>query len=66
MISLITDVRNTRSPAAIERIGAKPEGIRRAHFPAADGTVRDSALYSIVSAEWPEVWARLEALSRRR
>jgi RimJ/RimL family protein N-acetyltransferase len=66
-VSLITDVRNARSCAAIERIGATREGMRRAHFPAADGTLRDSALYSIIAAEWPDVRARLdEMLSRCR
>lgn len=58
-ISLITDARNARSRAAIERIGARFEGVRRAHFPAADGTIRDSATYSLLLAEWPEVKALL-------
>ncbi|MER7760522.1 GNAT family protein [Streptomyces sp. NPDC097619] len=58
-ISLHADARNTRSRAAIEGIGAVHEGIRRAHFLAADGGVRDSALYSITRADWPDVRARL-------
>jgi N-acetyltransferase len=61
-VSLITDVRNVRSRAAIERIGATFEGVRRAHFPAPDGTLRDSALYSIVAGEWPGVRARLDRM----
>jgi RimJ/RimL family protein N-acetyltransferase len=60
-VSLKTDVRNTRSRAAISALGAQFEGIRRAHFPAADGGVRDSALFSIVRAEWPQAKANLEA-----
>jgi RimJ/RimL family protein N-acetyltransferase len=58
-ITLKTDARNTRSRAAIERIGAHFEGIRRAHQLASDGTVRDSAYYSILRAEWPGVRDRL-------
>ncbi|MFH8491025.1 GNAT family N-acetyltransferase [Streptomyces longisporoflavus] len=54
-ISLHTDVRNTRSRIAIERLGASFEGIRRAHFLAADGGVRDSAQYSITRDDWPYV-----------
>jgi len=58
-VCLHTDARNERSRAAIERIGGKFEGILRAHRMAADFTIRDSARYSIVEAEWPEVKARL-------
>jgi RimJ/RimL family protein N-acetyltransferase len=65
-VALRTDARNERSRAAIERIGARYEGIRRAHMVATDGTVRDSAYFSIVRDEWPAVRAGLEArLSRR-
>lgn len=64
-ISFITDARNARSRAALDRIGARFEGLRRAHFPAADGTIRDSATYSILLAEWPETKALLERLSQR-
>ncbi|APR80405.1 putative acetyltransferase [Minicystis rosea] len=65
-ISFITDARNARSRAALERIGARFEGLRRAHFPAPDGTIRDSATFSILLAEWPDTKARLERLSQRR
>jgi RimJ/RimL family protein N-acetyltransferase len=58
-VHLKTDARNERSRAAIARLGARFEGIRRAHMPAADGGIRDSAYYSILAAEWPEVRARL-------
>jgi RimJ/RimL family protein N-acetyltransferase len=60
-VTLKTDVRNARSRAAIERLGARLDGILRAHFPAVDGTVRDSATYSILAAEWPSVRANLDA-----
>jgi N-acetyltransferase len=60
-VTLKTDARNTRSRAAIERLGAVPEGIRRADMPAADGGVRDTASFSIVAAEWPGVRDRLRA-----
>ena len=56
-----TDERNERSRRAIERLGARPDGILRADMPGADGTVRNSAYYSITAAEWPAVKARLEA-----
>ena len=54
-ISFKTDARNEASRRAIERLGAQFEGIRRAHVPAPDGAVRDSAYYSIAQAEWPPV-----------
>jgi N-acetyltransferase len=60
-VTLKTDARNTRSRRAIERIGGRFEGIRRAHARAVDGSVRDTAYYSIVAAEWPNVRAALKA-----
>jgi len=60
-VSLKTDERNQRSRRAIERLGARFDGIRRADMPAADGTVRNSAYYSVVAAEWPVVKAGLES-----
>jgi RimJ/RimL family protein N-acetyltransferase len=61
-----TDVRNQRSRAALQRIGAKLEGILRAHRMAADFIPRDSVCYSIVSAEWPGVKQQLtDRLDRR-
>jgi N-acetyltransferase len=60
-----TDARNTRSRAALERIGAKCEGILRAHRMAADYTPRDSVRFSIVSAEWPAAKRRLSQLMDR-
>ena len=60
-----TDVRNERSRAALERIGGKSEGILRAHRMAADFIPRDSARYSILPAEWPQVKQRLLQLIDR-
>ncbi len=60
-VCLKTDARNARSRAAIDRLGARFEGVRRAHVLALDGTARDSAYYSIVRAEWPGVRAGLIA-----
>ena len=60
-VALQTDVRNTRSRAAIERIGGQLDGIMRADRPGADDTVRTSARFSIAVAEWPDVKARLMA-----
>jgi RimJ/RimL family protein N-acetyltransferase len=54
-----TDVRNVRSAAALERIGAKLEGTLRAHRLAVDLIPRDSLRYSITAKEWPDVKARL-------
>jgi|SRR5664279_2610233 len=59
------DVRNERSRAAIERIGGKMEGILRAHRLATDQIPRDSARFSILLSEWPEVKQRLEKLLDR-
>lgn len=63
-VTLKTDSRNARSRRAIERIGGRFEGIRRAHSRAVDGTVRDTAYYSIIGEEWPEVRAALQAKLR--
>jgi RimJ/RimL family protein N-acetyltransferase len=60
-VCLKTDERNARSRANIERIGARFEGVLRNHTYAADGGVRNTAFYSITSAEWPDVKVRLEA-----
>ena len=64
-VSLQTDARNARSRAAIARIGARLDGVVRAQRVAADGTVRDSACYSIIDSEWPGVRAKLDARLRQ-
>ncbi len=60
-----TDVRNQRSRSAIERIGGKFEGILRAHRMAADFIPRDSARFSILAAEWPDLKPQLTQLLDR-
>jgi RimJ/RimL family protein N-acetyltransferase/GNAT superfamily N-acetyltransferase len=64
-VCLHTDARNERSRAAMERIGARFEGILRAHRLAADLIPRDSARYSITAPEWPAVRQHLDELTRR-
>jgi RimJ/RimL family protein N-acetyltransferase len=64
-VSFRTDERNDRSRRAIERLGAHFEGIRRADMPGADNTVRSSAYYSIVGAEWPATRRRLQQMLAR-
>ena len=51
---------NLQSRRAIERLGAQLDGVLRAHMLAADGTVRDTAVYSITAAEWPAVKSHLD------
>lgn len=65
-VSWKTDARNERSRAAILRLGARFDGILRAHRVAADGAVRDTAYYSMLAAEWPEAKRGLEAKLARR
>ena len=60
-----TDVRNERSRAALERIGARFEGILRAHRMAADYIPRDSARFSILESEWPTVKKHILKLMHR-
>ncbi|MEO0884289.1 MAG: GNAT family protein [Pseudomonadota bacterium] len=60
-VVLRADGRNMRSRAAIEGIGASFEGVLRDHLVLDDGTLRDTACYSILVAEWPDVSRRLEA-----
>jgi RimJ/RimL family protein N-acetyltransferase len=57
-----TDVRNERSRQALARLGAKFEGVLRAHRLASDLTPRDSARYSILAPEWPGVKRHLQGL----
>ena len=55
VVGLRTDNFNFRSQRAIEALGAKKDGVLRHHWPRRDGTVRDSVMYSILAAEWPDV-----------
>lgn len=59
-VQLKTDMRNTRSARAIERLGAVKEGVLRKHMVLPDGHIRDTIMYSIIDDEWPAVKARLE------
>lgn len=60
VVGLRTDNKNTTSQRAIERLGAKRDGVLR-HFRARrDGSVRDTVMYSILLAEWPEVRRHLQ------
>lgn len=49
------DNRNERSKAAVLRLGARPEGVLRNHRTLPDGFVRDTAFFSVLDREWPEV-----------
>ena len=64
-VQLKTDSRNERSQKAIERIGAKKEGILRNHMILPDGYFRHSVFYSILDTEWPDVKKNLEAMMDR-
>lgn len=59
VVGLRTDNFNHASQAAIERIGARKDGVLRHHHARRDGTVRDTVMYSIMRGEWPEVKAQL-------
>jgi RimJ/RimL family protein N-acetyltransferase len=50
---------NTQSRRAIERLGGQLDGILRSHSRASDGTLRDTAVYSITAAEWPTIKSHL-------
>lgn len=54
-----THYMNHQSRRAIERLGAKLDGVLRAHMKLANGTLRDTAVYSILQGEWPTVKAHL-------
>jgi RimJ/RimL family protein N-acetyltransferase len=60
-----TDARNQRSRQAIERLGARFEGVLRgwspSHAPGEEGRLRDSAMFSVIAAEWPDVRSHLSA-----
>jgi len=59
VVGFRTDNFNHASQAAIERLGAKRDGIIRHHALRRDGTIRDTVMYSVVAGEWPEVRAQL-------
>ena len=59
VVGFRTDNFNYASQAAIERLGAKKDGVLRHHAPRRDGTVRDTVMYSIVRGEWHEIKTHL-------
>ena len=62
-----TDNFNVASQAALERLGARKDGVIRGHALRRDGTTRDTVMYSLRSGEWPEVKAQLiHSLDRPR
>ncbi len=66
VVGLRTDLANTRSQQAIERLGAHRDGVLRHHQARRDGSARDTVMYSILATEWPSVRARLSAAVRGR
>lgn len=60
-VELLTDELNTASRNAIQRLGAHKEATLRSHMVMRDGRIRNSILYSIVAAEWPQVKSALAA-----
>lgn len=61
-----THVLNQASRRAIERLGARLDGILRAHQRARDGSLRDTCVYSVTASEWPAVRQHLSALLERQ
>jgi N-acetyltransferase len=59
LVGFRTDNFNFASQRAIERLGAKRDGVLRHHYLRRDGTVRDTVMYSVTAGEWPEVQAHL-------
>jgi RimJ/RimL family protein N-acetyltransferase len=59
-VKIQTDRLNTRSQAAIAKLGAQREGVLRRDMKREDGTFRDSVVFSVLADEWPAVKAGLE------
>ncbi|TDW14460.1 GNAT family N-acetyltransferase [Kribbella kalugense] len=64
-VKIQTGTKNTRSQAAIAKLGATREGVLRRHQRLADGSFRDTVVFSILADEWPDVRKRLEARINR-
>jgi RimJ/RimL family protein N-acetyltransferase len=64
VVQIRTDWFNRRSQAAIERLGAKRDGVLRNHQ-VMDGRLRDLVVYSIIASEWPGVKRNLDYLLAR-
>ena len=65
VVGFRTDIFNHASRRAIERLGAKLDGVLRGHAMRRDGTIRDTVMYSITAGEWPEVKAHFRDLMSR-
>ena len=65
VVGLRTDNFNFASQRAIEALGAKKDGVIRHHWTRRDGSVRDTVMYSVLAAEWPDVKRHLESRLRR-
>ncbi len=65
-VELRTHVLNLQSRQAIERLGARLDGILRHHQRARDGTLRDTCVYSIIAPDWPAIRSHLDWQLRRR
>jgi RimJ/RimL family protein N-acetyltransferase len=63
-VELKTDALNSKSRAAIARLGAVEEGLFRKHVVCASGRIRDTVYFSIIDSEWPAVKARLQTMLR--
>jgi len=64
-VQIRTDLLNLRSQHAIERLGARRDGVLRGHQVMADGRLRDTVVYSILDREWPGVRQNLDYLLGR-
>ncbi|HEY7238838.1 MAG TPA: GNAT family protein [Burkholderiales bacterium] len=65
VVGLRTDNFNFTSQRAIEALGAKKDGVIRHHWTRRDGSVRDTVMYSVLAAEWPDVKRHLETRLRK-
>jgi N-acetyltransferase len=65
VVGLRTDNFNFASQRAIAALGAKQDGVIRHHWPRRDGTVRDTVIYSVLAAEWPDVKRHLQSRLKR-
>ncbi|HXO19821.1 MAG TPA: GNAT family protein [Thermoanaerobaculia bacterium] len=63
-VQLKTDLNNVHSQRAIEKLGARREGVLRRYQKRANGRIRDTVVYSVIAEEWPAVKAGLEARLR--
>lgn len=61
VVGLRTDNFNFASQRAIEALGAKKDGVIRHHWPRRNGSVRDTVMYSVLAAEWPDVKFHLQS-----